>query len=469
MPPAPDPAPIDWQSCGSFQCGDLTVPLNYAQPTGAQIDIAMIRLAARNPGQRIGSLLVNFGGPGGSGLKYLPAWQATVPGVIRDRFDLVSFDPRGVGDSAPINCNDNIQDVLALDPTPDSNEEWAEVERVSKELADLCAQRHGDLLPHLGTVNVVRDLDQMRKALGDEKLTYLGYSYGTAIGAVYAETFPDNVRALVLDGAIDISLDGDGVALGQALGFEGAMDDYIAYCAERSCIAAYPDNPEEGILELTRRSEAAAIPSPGADRAAGPGEVYNAIAGAMYTELYWPMLTRAINSGLGGNGTQIVQLADLLWQRDPHGSYPNLFEVLYAVNCVDYEFSRDPGHYRRIAGEFAEKAPYFGSALAEGEIPCAYWRPEATPMPEPNGAGAPPILVIGTTRDPATPYEWAVALAGQLDSGVLLTYRGVGHTAYLRNACINDEVNAYLIDLAAPADGTTCGDAAYSTPIDLSP
>lgn len=469
MPPLPDPAPIVWSACGSFQCGSLSVPLDYARPNGRQIEIAMMRLQARNPGQRIGSLLVNYGGPGGSGLAYLPAWQATLPGIIRDRFDLVTFDPRGVGESEPIRCNDNIQEVLGLDPTPETPEQWAEVERVSKALADLCASRHRDLLPYVGTVNVVRDLEQMRKALGDEKLTYLGYSYGTAIGAVYAEMFPDRVRALVLDGAIDISLSGDDVALGQALGFEGALQDYIAYCAARSCITGFGSDPRAGIMELTRRAEAAPIPAPGTDRPAGPGELYNAIAGAMYTESYWPILTRAINSGLDGNGTQIVQLADMLWQRNRDGSYPNLFEVLYAVNCVDYAFNRDPLYYRRLAETFSRSAPYFGSALAEGELPCAYWAAEPTPMPRPRAAGAPPILVIGTTRDPATPYQWAVALAEQLESGVLLTNRDVGHTAYPSAGCVNNAVNTYLVEGTPPPEGTICGSEQYATPINIRP
>lgn len=430
----------------------------------------MIRLPARQPSQRIGSLLVNFGGPGGSGIEYLPGWAGSVPGEIRDRFDLVSFDPRGVGESEPIKCNDNIQEILALDPTPDDEAEWKEVEQVSKDFADLCTQRHKDLLPYVGTVNVARDLDQMRRVLGDEKLTYIGYSYGTTIGATYATMFPSNVRALVLDGAVDTSLSGDDIALGQALGFEGAMDDYVAYCAARRCVATYPDDPMAGIDELIKRAEAAPIPAPGADRAAGPGEVYNALSGAMYTEAYYPVLTRAINAGLGGNGTQLVNLADLLWQRNSDGSYPNLFEVLYAVNCVDYTFSRDAAYYRKLADEFEAKAPYYGIALVEGEIPCAYWGASPTPLPQPSGKGAPPIVVIGTTRDPATPYEWAVSLAEKLESAVLLTYRGTGHTAYLRSgSCITNAVNAYLLNLTPPADGTTCGDATYSTPIDISP
>jgi pimeloyl-ACP methyl ester carboxylesterase len=470
LPPAPDPAAIMWTACGSFQCGKLSVPLNYADPNGQQIELAMIRLPARSGALRIGSLLVNFGGPGGSGVDYLPGFQGTVPSEIRDRFDLVSFDPRGVGQSAPIACNDNIQQVLGLDPTPDSPEEWTEVDQVSKDLADLCAQRNAELLPYMGTVNVARDLDQMRKALGDAKLTYLGYSYGTTLGITYGEMFPQNVRALVLDGVVDTSLSGDDIALGQALGFEGAMNDYVAYCAARRCIAAYPDDPMAGITELTNQAEAAPIPAPGADRAAGPGEVYNALSGAMYTEVYYPLLTRAINAGLSGNGTQLVDLADLLWQRNSDGSYPNLFEVLYAVNCLDYEFNRDPEYYRGLADQFEAKAPYYGTALVEGEIPCAYWGPRPTPLPKPTGKDLPPVLVIGTTRDPATPYDWAVSLSEKLPSSVLLTFQGVGHTAYLRSgSCITDPVDDYFINLTLPPAGTICGDPQYATPIDLSP
>jgi pimeloyl-ACP methyl ester carboxylesterase len=310
----------------------------------------------------------------------------------------------------------------------------------------------------------------MRRALGDDKLTYLGYSYGTTLGTTYAALFPKNVRAIVLDGVVDTSLSGDDIALGQALGFEGAMDDYVAYCAARRCIASYPDDPMAGITELTKRTEAAPIPAPGADRPAGPGELYNAISGAMYTELYYPILTRAINAALGGNGTQLVDLADMLWQRNSDGSYPNLFEVLSAVNCLDYAFNRDPNYYEGLADQFETKAPYFGSALAEGEIPCAYWGPASTPLPKAPASGIPPLLVIGTTRDPATPYEWAVSASEKLAGSVLLTYQGTGHTAYLRSgSCITDPVDSYFIDLTLPPAGTTCGDPQYATPIDLSP
>jgi hypothetical protein len=223
------------------------------------------------------------------------------------------------------------------------------------------------------------------------------------------------------------------------------------------------------IKELIRRAEAAPIPASGADRPAGPAEVYTALIGSLYTDAYWSLLTRAINNALGGNATQIVQRADSYWERNSDGSYPNLMDVLNAVTCVDTAFNRDPDYYLKLVDEFARVAPTFGPILAQGGLSCAYWGAPPTPTPDAEVKGAPPILLIGTTRDPATPYEWAVSVHGKLENSVLLTYRGLGHTAYTRSVCINEAVNAYLIDLKLPAEGTACGDQAYATPIDITP
>jgi pimeloyl-ACP methyl ester carboxylesterase len=451
-----------WTPCGGgFECATLAVPLNYAEAAGRKIDLAVIRLPARDPANRIGALAVNPGGPGGSAIEFARVWALGLPAMLRDRFDIVAFDPRGVGQSTPLLCHDGIQAFAALDPNPDSPEEWTLLREGTQRFIDACAQRGGDLLPHLGTSNVARDMDQLRRAMGDAKLTYVGYSYGTMIGAVYADLFPDRVRAFVLDGASDVSLSGDQWILNQALGFERALGHYFADCRARRCITAYPDDPEAGLKELLRRAEAAPIPAPGGDRPAGPGETFLAVVQSLYADSLWPLLTRAINNGLAGDGSSLISLADIYLARNPDGSYDNLIEANLAVNCVDEVYSRDPLHYERLAAQFAPQAPYFGAAFGAGILSCGLWPAPASPVPDPRGAGAPPILVIGTTGDPATPYEWAVALADDLESGVLLTYHGEGHTAYTRgNACVNQTVNTYLLTLQPPAPNTACGDPA---------
>jgi pimeloyl-ACP methyl ester carboxylesterase len=454
------PSGLAWEPCGSFECASLAVPLNYNAPQSRQIEIALLRSRARQPSQRIGSLLVNPGGPGASGNEFVRLWTLVAPREIRDRFDIIGFDPRGVGDSTSLTCHDNLQQVAALDPTPDSSAEWSSVAAVYRSFAETCARRGADLLPHLGSENVVRDMDRIRDALGDEKLTYLGYSYGTVLGAFYADLFPDRVRALVLDGAVDTSLSGEELAFEQALGFETALERFAADCRERQCLPSELGDPIDAVEELLRRAEASPIPAPSRDRPAGEGETMLAVIVSLYSRQTWGALDRAIEAGLEGDGSRLVQLADLYLGRRADGSYPNQMEMNAAVNCLDYDYPRDALAYEEDAVDFEAAAPHFGEAIASGGLICASWAAQPRPLPTPRGLGAPPLLVIGTTGDPATPHAWAVALAEQLDSGVLLTWEGEGHTAYRSGSdCIDDIVNAYLVTLALPPDGTTCNAA----------
>ncbi|HEY7270539.1 MAG TPA: alpha/beta fold hydrolase, partial [Dehalococcoidia bacterium] len=227
---------LDWHACGVFQCATLTVPLDYDHPEGRQIDLSVVRQPARDQSQRIGSLFVNPGGPGGSAVDFLRAWAPTLAPDIRDRFDVITFDPRGVGESTPLECHDNIQQLAALPPAPGSDAEWQEIADADKSFADLCAERAGGTLPYLGTVNVARDIDRLREALGEDKISYFGYSYGTEMGQVYAGLFPQRVRAMVLDGAVDLALSGDQVDFEQAMAFEKAYDHFLQDCESRSCL-----------------------------------------------------------------------------------------------------------------------------------------------------------------------------------------------------------------------------------------
>lgn len=460
---APGPstaASLQWARCGGrAECATFAVPLDWSDPARGTIELSVIRYPARKPAERIGVLVANPGGPGGSAVDFMKAWQSLLAPGIRDRFDLVAFDPRGVGESTPILCHDRLQELVAVDPDPDTDAEWREAERVARAFADDCAAAAGRLLPYVGTKNVARDMDALRAALGEEQLTYVGYSYGTTLGAVYADMFPGRVRAFVLDGGTDQSLDYETLAVTQMVGFERALRAYLDDCAATRCALARQGDPRAAIDRVIAAAEQQPIPAPGADRPAGPGEVQLGIIAALYSKFTWNQLTQALVRALEGDGTGLVQLTDFYLQRNPDGSYPNLIEANYAVNSIDSACPKDPLAYRAMADRFAKVAPTFGRSAATSGLVCAYWAAPPDPLTAPRAAGAPPILVIATTNDPATPYEWGKALSEQLASGVLLTYRGEGHTIYAQgSACVDEVVNAYLLNLAVPAAGAACGD-----------
>jgi len=451
---------LDWEDCGDgFDCATLGVPLDYSGKDPGALTIALIRHPAGDRAKRIGSLVVNPGGPGSSGVDFVREWTALLPDRILDRFDIVGFDPRGVGHSSPISCHASLVPLTAADPSPDTPAEFDNLATLSRRFAEECAATYGDILPHLGTRNVARDLDRIREAIGDEKLTYLGYSYGTEIGQVYAGLFPTNIRAMVLDGAVDLTLSPDDRALAQAIGFERALDAYARDCRENLCGLTRRGDPIKAIDDLLAKAEAGPIPARRANRPAGPGETLLGIITPLYSRDSWPALTRAIETALEGDGTQLVQLTDQYLERLPDGSYTNSTEANLAVNCVDSPPSKLPTRwedYPAVAARFAAVSPHFGAAVALG-LSCANWAAAPDPTGPVSAAGAPPILVVSTTGDPATPYEWGVAVARQLSSGVLLTFAGEGHTAYLGNdRCVDYAVDAYLIQLRVPAAGTSC-------------
>lgn len=450
---------IDWYDCGvtGFECGEFVVPLDYDDPGAGTISLAVRRMPAGDPEARLGVLFANPGGPGGSAIGILSGWSRSLPETLRDRFDIVLFDPRGVGQSSPLVCAPDHQAMIGLDPYPDTEAEWQTLESVARELSDACGREGGDVLAHLGTVNVARDMDRLREALGEETISYFGYSYGTTLGQTYAELFPQHVRAMVLDGAVDVTLPSDDRTLEQTLGFEAAFQRYLADCASWGCL---PGDPATTIRTLIQRAATNPIPAPHSDRPAGPGELYLALAGSLYNPASWMILTASLNGALNGDASGIILIADTFAGRGLDGTYSNQLEANIAVNCVDFENEREPASYRQQSEAFAEQAPYFGTSASVAGLMCALWPAETSPLPAPRAAGAPPIIVIGTTGDPATPYKWAVSLAGQLESGVLLTRDGEGHLAYrMGNGCIDSAVNAYLIDLQTPVPGTVCGEA----------
>lgn len=450
---APTAGSLAWKACdGGFQCASLKVPLDYAKPGGRQVTLALARRPAT--GKRVGALVVNPGGPGGSGIELAEGKQ--FPAGVEQHFDVVGFDPRGVGRSTAISCHSHLQAMYDADPSPTTAAEKAAYLSVSRAYVDECARKAKALLPHLGTLDVVRDLDRIRIALGEPKLNYLGYSYGTSIGQMYAQLFPTHIRTMVLDGVVDTEETGLQAADEQAGGFEQALKAYLDDCRAQSSCALGP-NPDAALARLVAMAEQRPIPAPNANRPATPGIVQLAIGVALYSKRSWPTLSDAVQKGLGGDGTELVQLADSYLGRKPDGTYGNSFDIYFAVSCLDNSWPRSPGAVFRNAKQAGKDYPLIGEGLVNDYVRCALWPVRPQPLPKLTAAGSPPILVISTTRDPATPYQSGVKVAHRLPHGVLLTNDGDGHTVFAQGkACVDDAVTRYLVDAKPPAGGLTC-------------
>jgi pimeloyl-ACP methyl ester carboxylesterase len=462
---APSTRSIRWHRCGGgAQCGELTVPRDYAQPDGATIKVAVLRYPATHPKERIGPLLVNPGGPGASAVQFLRDDLAIFPASLRNRFDIIAVDSRGTGGTIPVHCHADLDAVNAVDNTPDTPVEQQHIADVAKQLAAGCEERSGAILPFLSTQNSARDMDQVRAALGAAKLTYVGYSYGTYLGALYANFFPDRVRALVLDGAVDPSLSSADSSLQQSVGFERELQAFFADCAQRtSCTFHNGGDPATAFDALIAKIDRAPLPT-GAKRRGrllGPGEADLGIAQVLYGgTASWPDLAIALAQAQRGDGTALLEMSDRYTDRQPDGSYSTQEPAFWAIACLDSP--PPPGGLdglHALAALAKQSAPHFGEANVNLGTVCDFW--PAPPVADPgpiHAKGAPPIVVIGTTGDPATPLAWAESLAKQLDSGRLIIAKGEQHTSFLgaQNSCVDKLVITYLVQLQPPQTGTRC-------------
>ncbi|MBW1603778.1 alpha/beta fold hydrolase [Streptomyces sp. JJ66] len=458
---------LAWEDCGptGFQCATLRVPLDYAAPQAADdLELAVIRSRATGSGDAEGSLLANPGGPGASAVEFVRAFAGVgFPAEIRERYDIVGVDPRGVGESEPIEClsDAEMDEHTQVDITPDSAAETATLQQANDAFARGCAEDAGELLGHVSTVDAARDMDVARAALGDEKLTYVGYSYGTLLGATYAGLFPSRAGRLVLDGAMDPSLPAELLNRDQTAGFNTAFTAFAEDCAQRSDCPLGKDSPQDAGQRLSTffdQVDAEPLPT-GEERELTESLATTGVISAMYTQRYWPRLREALTDALDGDGAGLLSLADDYYERLPDGSYGNLMFANAAVNCVDQPpaFS-GPAEAEDAVPAFREASPVFGRNFAYATLICTDWPADPTGQAgRVEAQGADPILVVGTTRDPATPYVWAEGLTAQLDSATLLTYDGDGHTAYARGiTCVDSAVNAYLLSGTVPPDGKRC-------------
>lgn len=448
---APPPALV-WSSCGAHQCAFLDVPLDYAEPAGPHIAVALVRRPASGPGTRIGSLVLNPGGPGESGLLNFDKDLSVLPAGVLARFDVVGFDPRGVGRTSPIHCPPATGPAgPAPDPVPQTASARAALLAADRAYADGCAHDSGALLlAHVGSVDVARDLDQLRAAVGDAGLSYLGLSYGSLLGATYADLFPTRVRAMALDGILDPALPTDAVAAAQAVGFERSLDAFFAWCVPATCPWHPAGDPRAAFRDLVGSVRARPI------GALGPAELYTATYGTLYARNFWPSLGQALAAlGRGDAGPMLGLYNSYERTNDPsfNGDANN------AVTCLDHPVPRDPAAYPARASAAAAGAPDFGPLFAWGLLSCAVWPVPDTVMRAPHPVSAPgsgPILVVGTRNDPATPYAWAQSLAAGLAHGALLTREGYDHVAIFTSSCVRAADEAVLVDLRLPGAGTVC-------------
>jgi pimeloyl-ACP methyl ester carboxylesterase len=463
-----DDGSLSWAACADrvaslagLECATLPVPLDPANSDGETIELAVARSESTGSEQeRIGSLVLNPGGPGGSGIEFLTNAAAAFPESLTDRFDLVSFDPRGVGESTPVRCIDDAtkDEQLTGDLSPDTDAELDAALEDQEEFLDGCRENSGALLEHMSTADVAADMDVLREALGDDQLTYLGYSYGTSIGAVYATLFPDNVRAMVLDGSVSPSASEEQQLLAQARGFERTFDNFVASCdAEPECALA-PD--AAGAVAAARQqleTSPVEVETESGTRVLGPDLFDLAVATALYDTTLWGSLAASIADLDDGGASTLLSLVDRQTGRQPDGSYDNSSDAQTMVACADSPERPTVDEATESARRILDAAPTFGGITAFGALGCAGWPLAANPLPEITGADAPTVLVVGTVGDPATPYEWSEEMTAALESAVLLTYEGDGHTAFLRGGpCIEDAVVEYLVDLVVPPAGTRC-------------
>ena len=457
--PAFTPAASDTRLRG-LQCAWLTVPMDYADPDGETIEIAVARSLTADA---VGSVVINPGGPGGSGIDFVYQVADQAGDKLRKNLDVVGFDPRGVQRSAPIRClsDGRLNVFFSTDVDASTPAGLAAAQTAADKFARACLDNTGPLLGHVDTVSAARDMDVLRAALHETTLTYLGFSYGTQLGATYAELFPDRVGRLVLDGAVDPTLSPSESGIIQAGGFESALRAYAADCLKaKDCpLSGTVDDAVQQVADVL--SEARAHPMrTNSDRALTGTLAFYGVAVTLYSQASWAHLTAGLRSAIDNNdGSYLLWLADQYFDRNPDGTYSTNSAVAFlAIGCVDSRGDADPAAMAAEAKDLKAASPTFWQYFAYGAVTCESW---PVPMPGPltsyTAKGAPPIVVIGTTNDPATPYAQAQSLAAMLDSGVLVTYEGEGHTAYLSAGdCIQDAVDSFLVDGTVPKDGLRC-------------
>ena len=445
-----------WTGCGGgFECSTVRVPLDYSNPTGDTIEIAVIRKPATDASHRIGSLVISTAlGPGVADLRQ----AATSLKNVNGRFDLVGFDARGVGQSSPVRCLSGSQrDSLdAIDTVLNDPAKKQAFMQAVQAFVQACKQRSGKIIAFVDTASGARDLDAIRSALGEPKLTYFGSGYGTFLGQMYAHLFPTHVRALALDGVVDPTLNTTDIWLQWAASYEVNLQALLDYCRGFvGCQLAHAGDPAASLAALMKRLDQ--NPLPVGKRMLTRSLAMAAVEVALYDPRSWNSLDQALSNALDGDGQWLLTLADLSNGRRGDGSYKTEGGEPFATLCLDRQAPSDVAAYDQLGPAFAHASPFFGPAFQYGSLACAYWpvKPKGASQPLPAN-GSPPILLIGGTEDPVTPYAWAQSVNRQLTGSVLLTRDGYGYTSYDKSLCVREATSAYLIDITLPVAGTIC-------------
>lgn len=454
--------PFGWEAFddddAGIETGSIRVPIDHDEPSAGTFDLFVARHLATDPDARIGSLLVNPGGPGFGGSDFAIYADQFYSDELLAHFDIVGWDPRGTGLSEPaIDCIDDYDRYFTgLDITPDDDAERQELIDLATEFQGRCASQNADIVQHVGTNDTARDMDAIRAALGEDQITYFGFSYGSELGATWATLFPDTVRGAVLDGAVDPNAGLLEASLQQTAGFEHSLETFLARCSADTECAFHNDGDAEGafdalMLDLDERPVPSEPDRPDVDR----GMALSAAAQAMYDESFWSQLEQALTDARGGDGSGLLALFDLYFQRRADGTYDDALEAFQTISCMDAPERPTVDEDDANAPLFNEAAPRFAPGTT-GSYFCSFYPVPDDPRVEITGAGAGPILVVGTTGDPATPLSGTKAMAEALDEGVLLVVVADQHTGYGVNDCAVSTVDAYLIGLTVPADGERC-------------
>ena len=454
---------LSWDDCGESQCTTVKVPVDYEKPDGDTLQLEVKVIPAKGDGGR--SLFVNPGGPGGEAIGFADYMESQLGEDVLERYDVVGVDPRGVGKSTPVDClsDRELDEYAASEPDPDTPAEVEEYRATAVAFGNGCEKKSGAIASHISTQEAARDFDVVRALLGSKTLDWFGASYGTELGATYATLFPKTVGRMVLDGAVDPTLTAEESAFGQTTGFQRALDAYIDDCVKQNAcpLGRDADAAEDRLIEFVDARDANPLDT-GEERKLTQGLTFYGIAVTLYDRETWPILTQALTAAFKGDGSVLLRLNDAYFRRQPDGSYSeNLGEANPAINCLDSADDDEESTLQEVQDSlprFAKASPVFGRALAWGALGCTDWPIKSThPQVDVDATGSKPIVVLGTTRDPATPYEWAKALADELGTAVLVSRQGDGHTAYTSgNKCIKNLVDDYLVDGKVPKDGTIC-------------
>ena len=454
--------PIEWKPCdGStnteVECGNIEVPFDYTDPEQGSFVLFVKKHNAANPVERIGSMMVNPGGPGFGGSSLADDAQYYFSQDLIDRFDIIAWDPRGTGESTPaVDCVDTFDEYFGLDSPPETPEEKQALIDASQAFNDKCDENSGTILPYISTKASAQDINSLRLALGEEKISYFGFSYGSELGTTWATMFPETVRAIVVDGAVDPNASSTEEGMNQAKGFEGQLSTFLKQCSAKSTCEFHNGGDAEAAFDkLVLDIDAKPLEVSKERTPVTQGVLFTAVAQAMYSDYYWPQLSEALSAAQNGDGKGILQLYDDYYQRKDDGTYGNELEAFLAISCLDDPGASSVEDVDSHIDEFIAAAPRLGGNFAYG-YSCALWPVKQAAKVTITGKGAGPIVVVGTTGDPATPLDSTRKMALGLEQGILIVVDANQHTGYGANNCVVKAVDDYLIKLVVPANETTC-------------